>query len=53
MQYHIISSIKVALQRKQQVNNYIHTLFIVIENWPADLNRRNTNFVVRALHDGS
>ena len=23
--------LKVALQRKQQVNNYIHTLFIVIE----------------------
>ena len=27
----VIGNIKVALQRKQQVNNYIHALFIIIE----------------------
>ena len=37
-----------ALQQKQEENNYIHALFIVIENWPADLNRRNTNFATRS-----
>ena len=46
------TSLKVTLQRKQEENNYIHALFIVIENWPVDLNRRNTNFAARALHHG-
>ena len=39
--------LKVALQRKQEVNNsrFLHCYC----NWPADLNRRNKNFAARAL----
>ena len=41
--------IKVALHRKQQVNNTIHGLFIDIDRQLAMPNSRNTNFAARAL----
>ena len=44
--------IKVAIHRKQQVNNKIHGLFIDIDRQPAMPNSRNTNFTARAHHHG-
>ena len=44
--------LKVALHRKQQVNNNIHGLFIDIDRQPAMPNSRNTNLAARAHHHG-
>ena len=44
--------LKVALHRKQQINNHIHGLFIDIDRQPAMPNGRNINLAARAHHHG-